>query len=122
MSLGRSGEDYLEAILILYQKTGCVHSVDVANYMNFSKPSICHAVKELRKKGYLQMNDDGSLLLTEKGTLVAEKIYERHRFFTQQLILAGVDPVTAEKDACEIEHIISDASYERLKEIYGKST
>ena len=116
MKLHASGEDYLEAILVLYKKTGMVRSVDVARHMEVSKPSVCHAVATLRDGGFLTMDSDYFLHLTDVGRAVAEKIYERHCFFTEQLIAAGVDPETAEADACRIEHIISDESFSRLKE------
>lgn len=115
MILGKSLEDYLEAILILKNKKGTVRSVDVANYMGFSKPSISHAVKELRIHGFLKMDNNGLLHLTESGQAVAEKIYERHCFFTQYLIDIGVEPKQAESDACQMEHIISDESFQKLK-------
>ncbi|WP_084534065.1 metal-dependent transcriptional regulator [Hespellia stercorisuis] len=99
MILGKSLEDYLEAILILKNKKGTVRSVDVANYMGFSKPGISHAVKELRIHGFLKMDNNGLLHLTESGQAVAEKIYERHCFFTQYLIDIGVEPKQAESDA-----------------------
>lgn len=83
--------------------------------MEFSKPSISHAVGVLRDGGFLEMDKDGSLHLTDKGREVAEKIYDRHRFFTEQLIAVGVDEVTAEQDACRIEHAISDESFQKLK-------
>ena len=112
-----SGEDYLEAILVLQKKLGMVRSVDVARHMEVSKPSVCHAVAILRDSGLLTMDEDHFLHLTDVGREVAEKIYERHCFFTEQLIIAaGVDPKTAEADACRIEHIISDESFSRLKE------
>ena len=111
-----SGEDYLEAILVLQKKCGLVRSVDVARHMEVSKPSVCHAVATLRDGGFLMMDEDHFLHLTDVGREVAEKIYERHCFFTEQLIAAGVDPKTAEADACRIEHIISDESFDRLKE------
>ena len=111
-----SGEDYLEAILVLQKKLGMVRSVDVARHMEVSKPSVCHAVAILRDSGLLTMDEDHFLHLTDVGHEVAEKIYERHCFFTEQLIAAGVDPKTAEADACRIEHIISDESFSRLKE------
>ena len=112
-----SGEDYLEAILVLQKKCGLVRSVDVARHMEVSKPSVCHAVATLRDGGFLTMDEDHFLHLTDVGREVAEKIYERHCFFTEQLIIAaGVDPKTAEADACRIEHIISDESFSRLKE------
>ena len=116
MKLHASGEDYLEAILILQNKQGMVRSVDIAWHMNVSKPSVCHAVATLRDGGFLTMDEDHFLHLTDVGREVAEKIYKRHCFFTEQLIAAGVDPRTAEADACRIEHIISDESFSRLKE------
>mgnify|MGYP000850713100 FL=1 len=116
MKIHASGEDYLEAILVLYKKTGMVRSVDVARHLEVSKPSVCHAVATLRDGGFLTMDEDHFLHLTDVGREVAEKIYERHCFFTEQLIAAGVDPRTAEADACRIEHIISDESFDRLKE------
>ena len=111
-----SGEDYLEAILVLQKKCGLVRSVDVARHMEVSKPSVCHAVATLRDSGFLTMDEDHFLHLTDVGREVAERIYERHCFFTEQLIAAGVNPKTAEADACRIEHIISDESFSRLKE------
>ena len=111
-----SGEDYLEAILVLKKKLGMVRSVDVAQHMEVTKPSVCHAVATLRDGGFLTMDEEYFLHLTDVGREVAEKIYERHCFFTEQLIAAGVDPRTAEADACRIEHIISDESFSRLKE------
>lgn len=117
MKLHASGEDYLETILVLQKKLGMVRSVDVARHMEMSKPSVCHAVAILRDGDFLTMDEDHFLHLTDVGREVAEKIYERHCFFTEQLIIAaGVDPKTAEADACRIEHIISDESFSRLKE------
>ena len=117
MKIHASGEDYLEAIPILQKQMGesAVRSVDLARHMGFSKPSICHAVGLLRDGSFLVMDKDGFLHLTDKGREVAGKIYERHRFFTEQLIAVGVDEVTAEKDACRIEHAISDESFQKLK-------
>ena len=122
MKLHASGEDYLEAILILQKQKGesAVRSIDLARHMGFSKPSISHAVGVLRDGGFLVMDKDGFLHLTEQGREVAVKIYERHRFFTEQLIAAGVDEATAEQDACRIEHAISDTSFRKLKEKIGK--
>ena len=111
-----SGEDYLEAILVLQKKMGMVRSVDVARQLKITKPSVSHAVAILRDGGFLTMDEDHFLHLTDVGREVAENIYERHCFFTEQLIAAGVDPKTAEADACRIEHIISDESFSRLKE------
>lgn len=111
-----SGEDYLEAILVLQKKMGMVRSIDLARHMGFSKPSISHAVGVLKNGGFLTMDEEHFLHLTDVGREVAEKIFERHCFFTEQLIAAGVNPKTAEADACRIEHIISDESFSRLKE------
>ena len=115
MKLYASGEDYLEAILVLQKKLGMVRSVDVARHMEVSKPSVCHAVATLRDGGFLTMDEDHFLHLTDVGREVAESIYERHFFFTEQLITAGVDPKTAEADACRIEHTISQDSFEKIR-------
>lgn len=115
MKLRASGEDYLEAILVLQKQKGMVRSVDVARHMNVSKPSVCHAVATLKNGGFLTMDDGFFLHLTNIGREVAEQIYEKHRFFTERLIAAGVDPETAERDACRIEHVISEESFKRLK-------
>lgn len=114
MELHASGEDYLETILILQKQCGMVRSVDVARYMSVSKPSVCRAVAVLRDGGFLRVDDDHFLHLTDAGREVAEKIYERHQFFTEQLIAAGVDPETAEADACRMEHAISSESFSKL--------
>ena len=120
LKIGKSLEDYLEAILILKRKHGLVRSVDVARYMGFSKPSVSVAMKELRNKGYLKVDEEGSLVLTEEGLTMAEQVYERHRFFSDYLKEIGVDPETAEKDACQMEHVISEESFNKLKERLGK--
>ena len=113
-----SGEDYLETILVLQKKLGMVRSVDVARHMEVSKPSVCHAVATLRDGGFLTMDEDHFLHLTDVGREVAEKIYERHCFFTERLIALGVNPETAETDACRIEHVISTESFEHLKKSF----
>ena len=113
--LHASGEDYLEAILVLQKQKGMVRSVDMARHMGVSKPSVCHAVATLKNGGFLTMDEDYFLHLTDIGREVAEQIYEKHRFFTERLIEAGVDPETAERDACRIEHVISEESFKRLK-------
>ena len=118
MKLYASGEDYLETILILHREMGMVRSVDVARHMDVSKPSVCHAAAVLQEGGFLAVDGDHFLHLTEQGRIIAEKIYERHRFFTDRLIEAGVDPKTAEADACRIEHVISEETFRRLKEKY----
>ena len=115
MKLHASGEDYLENILVLQKKRGMVRSVDVARHMEVSKPSVCHAVATLRDGGFIMMDEDHFLHLTDVGREVAERIYERHCFFTEQLIAAGVDPKTAEADACRIEHTISQDSFEKIR-------
>ena len=118
MKLHASGEDYLETILVLQKKLGMVRSVDVARHMEVSKPSVCHAVATLRDGGFLTMDEDHFLHLTDVGREVAEKIYERHCFFTERLIALGVNPETAETDACRIEHVISTESFEHLKKSF----
>ena len=116
MELHKSGEDYPEAILMLQKKKGMVRSVDLARHMGFSKPSISHAVSTLLNGGFLTVDGDGFLHLTNIGREIAEKIYERHQFFMEQLIAAGVDQETAEQEACGMEHAISDNSFQKLKE------
>ena len=118
MKLHASGEDYLETILVLQKKRGMVRSVDVARHMEVSKPSVCHAVATLRDGGFLTMDEDHFLHLTDIGKEVAKKIYERHQFFTEQLIAAGVDRETAEQDACRMEYVISQESFEHPKNAY----
>ena len=102
--------------LILQKKQGMVRSIDLARHMGFSKPSISHAVGVLKNGGFLTVDDDGFLHLTVIGREIAEKIYERHLFFMEQFIAAGVDQETAEQDACRMEHAISDTSFRKLKE------
>jgi len=119
MRLHKSGEDYLEAILMLEQKNGTVRSLDLAEHMNVSKPSISNAMKLLREGGFLTMDDNKLIHLTELGREVAESIYERHVLLTRSLIAIGVDPLLAEQDACRIEHDISRETFERLKEHFG---
>lgn len=119
MKLHASGENYLEAVLVLQKKKGVVRSVDVAQHMGVSKPSVCHAVAILRDGGFFTMDEDYFLQLTDAGREVAEKIYERHCFFTQQLMAAGVDPKTAEADACRMEHNISIEAFEKLRDFYS---
>ena len=101
---------------MLQKKKGMVRSVDLARHMEVSKPSVSHAVKALREGGFLTMDQDYCLHLTDIGREVAEKFYERHLFFTEQLVAAGVDQKTAEQEACRMEHAISDTSFQKLKE------
>lgn len=120
MPLTSSLEDYLKAILVLHKKHGNARCVDVANYLGVSKPSVSRAVKELTKSGHLVKNADGTLSLTELGLQLAEQVYEKHLFFTERLIAAGVDPQIAEQDACGIEHAISAEAFQKLKDSLGK--
>lgn len=115
MHLQESGEMYLETILILSQEKKYVRSIDVCEYMGYSKPSISRAVSILRNNGYLDMDDKGYLTLTDQGRAVAEKIYERHRVLTKILQSVGVDSAAAAEDACRIEHVISDKSFDAIK-------
>ena len=117
MKLHASGEDYLEAVLVLQKQKGMVRSVDIARHMDVSKPSVCYAVATLKDGGFLTMDDGFFLHLTNIGREVAEQIYEKHRFFTERLIAAGVDSEIAEADACRIEHVISEESFRRLKAV-----
>ena len=110
-----STEDYLETILILRDRLGTVRSVDIANEMDFSKPSVSVAMKNLREKGCISVSPEGFITLLPKGEEVARRIYERHLLFTKWLINLGVDEKTASEDACRIEHAISDESFEAIK-------
>ena len=114
MKLHASGEDYLEAVLILEQKKGSARSVDVAEQLGVSKPSVSRAVLLLKDGGFLRM-EDNYLYLTDEGREIAEKIYEKHCYFRRRLIDAGVDEMTAEKEACMMEHSLSDESFDKLK-------
>lgn len=116
ISLTSSVEDYLEAVLVLQQKHGYIRCVDVAGYLGVTKPSVSRAVKELSKKKCLLKKDDGTLSLTEQGRQIAQQIYEKHQFFTKQLIEAGVPRDIAVQDACRLEHVISETSFNKLKE------
>ena len=111
-----SGEMYLETILVLSKKLPNVRSIDVANYMNYSKPSVSRGVGILKEDGHVIMDDSGFLTLTESGRAIAEKIYERHLVLTDLLERIGVTPETAAADACRVEHVISDETFEKLKE------
>ncbi len=115
MQLQESGEMYLETILILSEKKRDVRSIDVCEHMGFSKPSVSRAIHLLEDGGYLTVDEKGYLNLTEVGSEVAKKIYERHRVLTEVLCYLGVDRETAADDACKIEHVISDRTFETLK-------
>ena len=120
MALHQSGEDYLEAVLVLQKEKGMVRSVDIARHMGVSKPSVCHAVATLKEGGFLTMDEEFYLHLTDIGCEVAEQTYEKHCFFTRLLIDAGVKPKTAEQDACRMEHVISENSFRHLKQSMEK--
>lgn len=115
MSIHESGEMYLEAILVLSQKNGFVRSIDVSEYLGYSKPSVSRAVGILKKGNYIVMDKDGSLMLTESGRAIAEKIFERHTVLSRLLTRMGVSEETATADACKLEHAISDESFEAIK-------
>ena len=115
MRLQESGEMYLETILILSGKLEHVRSLDVAEYMGFSKPSISRAVGLLKNAGYVVMDPAGYLSLTDEGRAIAEKIYERHTTLTRFFMDIGVDEKTALEDACKVEHYISDTTFDRIK-------
>ena len=115
MQLQESGEMYLESIYILSQRKPAVRSLDVADYMNFSKPSVSRAVGLLKNGGYITVDRDGYLHLTQEGLDVAQTIYERHIIFSQFLMRLGVDEETATADACRMEHDISAKSFSALK-------
>ena len=120
MRLQESGEMYLETILILSRKNGGVRSVDVGEYMGFSKPSVSRAIGLLRNGGFVEVGDGGGLSLTETGREVAGKTYERHQLLSAFFTDIGVDPETAVQDACKIEHDISDETFAALKKYLGK--
>lgn len=115
MHLQESGEMYLETILILSQRSEVVRSIDISEHMGYSKPSVSRAIGLLKKGGYVTMDADGCLTLTDMGKEVAEKTYERHRLLTEYFIKLGVDAKTASEDACKIEHHISDETFDAIK-------
>jgi len=115
MHIQESGEMYLETIHVLLKKNGNVRSVDVAEYMGYSKPSISRAMGLLKAGNFIEIAKDGSITLTDTGLAVAEKIYERHTLLSKLLVLLGVSPETAAEDACKLEHAISDESFEAIK-------
>ncbi len=120
MSLQESGEMYLETIYTLTNKNGCVRSIDVCEHMGYSKPSVSRAVGLLKNGGYITVDRDGYITLTEEGFAVSKKIYERHTIITEFLSSLGVSQKDAAEDACRIEHVISDASFEAIKAFLEK--
>ena len=117
MKIQESAENYLETILILKNKNGAVRSIDIANELGFSKPSVNVAMKNLRENGYIEVDSSGYITLLDSGRQIAEKIYERHTTLSKWLVSLGVDAKTAAEDACRIEPIISSESFEAIKKI-----
>ena len=120
MELHRAGEDYLKAILILQKQNHAVRSRDVAEMLSVTKPSVSRAMKLLREGGFLTMDADKRISLTEAGREVAEQVFEKHRVLTECLVTMGVDPGIAEKDACRMEHLISPETLEQMKIYLGR--
>ena len=120
MAIHESAEMYMETIYLLSQHQPHVRSIDVAEHMGYSKPSVSRAVSLLKQEGYVLMDSDGFLTLTEAGQTVAEKIFERHKVLSRLLIALGVSPETAAEDACKIEHVISDESFDAIKKYLDK--
>ena len=121
MEVRASAEDYLEAMLVMSERHGYIRSIDIAAELGVTKPSVSYAVKRLRENGYITMNRDGLITLTEKGLEIANRIYERHKVLTQMLVFLGVDPKTAREDACKMEHDISDETFEAMKRHQAQS-
>ena len=116
MHVYESAEDYLEAILVIGQRRGMVRSIDVANELGFSKPSVSVAMKKLRESGRIEMDPDGRIRLTASGQAIAEQIYDRHRTLADFFVYLGVDEASASADACLVEHDLSAGTFEKLKE------
>jgi len=115
MNIYESAEDYLERILILQEEKGEVRSIDIAHDMGFSKPSISVAMKKLKEAGLIIIDENGFISLTKEGHVIADKVYERHTVLKKILIDIGVDPKQAEKDACKVEHVISEETFSAIK-------
>ena len=115
MHIQESGEMYLESILVISRQKGSVRAIDVGEYLGYSKPSVSRAMGLLKNGGFITVDKDGSIKLTEEGHAIAQKIYDRHTLLSALLVRLGVDPETASGDACRMEHAISDTSYEAIK-------
>lgn len=115
MEIRKSAEDYLEAMLMMKEKHGYIRSIDIAEELGVKKPSVSFAVKRLRENGYLTMDKDSQITLTDEGMEIATRIYERHKLLTMALMVLGVDEENARKDACKIEHDLSDASFDAIR-------
>ena len=120
MKIQESAEDYLESILILKERRGVVHSIDIVNELGYSKPSVSIAMKKLRESGYISMAPDGSITLNESGMEVASRIYGRHKTLTKLFTMLGVSPETAAEDACKVEHDLSDETFSRIQEFLAR--
>ena len=116
MNIYESAENYLEAILRLREANGMVRSIDIANHLGFSKPSVSVAMKKLRESGYIAMDEDGLISLCPAGEEIARRIYERHQLLTEFFTRLGVDPEVAAADACKVEHDLSDETFQKIKE------
>lgn len=114
MRIQKSAEDYLEMIMMIGEKKGNVRSIDVANEMGVTKPSVSVAVKRLRENGYIKMDPDGVLHLTEAGSEIAGRMYDRHKMLTEFFVSIGISPEVAREDACKIEHDLSDESFKAM--------
>ena len=114
MTIHQSAEDYLEAILMLKERNGAVRSIDIAAELEFTKASVSIAMKKLRENGYIQMDKDGFITLTDAGMQIASQIYGRHRYLTEFFVQLGVDPQVAAADACRVEHDLSEETFEKL--------
>ena len=121
MKIKESAENYLETIFVLKRKNGYVRSIDIANELSFTKPSVSVAMKSFREEGYITVDESGRIDLTEKGLLIASAMYERHETVAKALMLLGVDEKTAYEDSCKIEHRISDITFEKIKEFVLKN-
>lgn len=115
MKIHESAENYLETILVLWQRKGSVRSIDIANELDFSKPSVSVAMKNLRQGGYIEMEPNGEIRLLEPGMEIARRVLEKHTLITKFLVALGVSPETAAEDACRMEHVISNESFEAIK-------
>ncbi|MBP1534366.1 MAG: metal-dependent transcriptional regulator [Ruminococcus sp.] len=120
MKIQESAENYLESILMISERKGEVRSIDIVNELEFSKPSVSIAMKNLRENGYILVDKDGYITLTDKGMAIAKKMYERHKLFTHLFEKLGVDPKIAAKDACRVEHILSDETFAAIKAYISK--
>jgi len=123
MKIRKSSEDYLEAMLVMRERHGYIRSVDIATELNVTKPSVSYATKRLRENGYITMDKEGLITLTDKGLAIAENMYERHRLLTQFFMRLGIDENVAREDACKIEHDLSEETFQAIKnhvEVFSK--